>query len=172
MAARRPGRRSGQATLEFAIVWAGIMIPLTFGIVFTAEMYWVWHAMVEFTRDGARYAATHCWEAGAPNVISYMQSHVPRTIDMNQFQGGGSAQINVTYYQRDPDSGQLVEFTGCNIDCSIYCVPDTVTVSVANYQFGRFVSYVKLAPVTMPEFPTSMPTESNGCDPEQGTCTP
>jgi len=158
--------------MEFALVWAAIIVPMTFGIIFTAEMYWVWHAMVEFTRDGARYAATHCWQGDGQNVISYMQANVPRTVDINQFQSGGSAQINVAYYQRDPNSGQLVAFGGCNIDCSIYCVPDSVTVSITNYTFGRFVNYVKLPAITMPAFPTSMPIESNGCDPEQGTCTP
>ena len=49
---------------------------------------------------------------------------------------------------------------------------DAVTVSVTNYQFSRFVSFVHLPPVTMPAFPTSMPIESNGCDPEQNVCNP
>jgi len=165
-------RRGGQATLEFALMWAGVIVPMTFGIIFTAEMYWVWHAMVEFTRDGARYAATHCWEADGQNVISYMQSNVPLTMDLNQFQSGGSATINVNYYQIDPNSGQLQPFTSCSADCSTTCVPDSVTISISNYTFGRFVGYLKLPPVTMPAFPTSMPIESNGCDPEQGTCNP
>ena len=30
-------------------------------VIFVAEMLWVWHSVVDFTRDGARYAATHCW---------------------------------------------------------------------------------------------------------------
>ena len=165
-------RRGGQASLEFALMWAGVIVPMTFGIVFTAEMYWVWHAMVEFTRDGARYAATHCWEGDGQNVISYMQSNVPLTMDINQFQSGGSAQINVEYFQIDPNSGQLTAFSGCSSDCSTTCVPDAVTVSISGYTFGRFVAYLKLPPVTMPAFPTSMPMESNGCDPEQGVCNP
>src|ERR1019366_40276 len=169
---RSKSRRGGQSSLEFALMWAGVIVPMTFGIVFTAEMYWVWHAMVEFTRDGARYAATHCWEGDGQNVISYMQSNVPLTMDINQFQSGGSAQINVEYFQIDPNSGQLTAFSGCSSDCSTTCVPDAVTVSISGYTFGRFVAYVKLPPVTMPAFPTSMPMESNGCDPEQGVCHP
>src|ERR1700733_10642968 len=103
MGERRPDRdrRSGQATLESAMIYAAVILPLTFGIVFVAEMYWVWHSMVEFTRDGARYAATHCWQRGGENVLSYMQTHVPLTIDQNQFQSGGTAQIVVQYFQRD-----------------------------------------------------------------------
>ena len=38
--------RKGQSTLEFALLYGGVLLPLTFGIVYTAEMYWVWHSMV------------------------------------------------------------------------------------------------------------------------------
>jgi hypothetical protein len=165
-------RESGQATLEFALLYAAVIVPLTFGVVFVSEMYWVWHSMVEFTRDGARYAATHCWQPGGENVLSYMQTHVPLTIDQNQFQSGGTAQILVQYFQRDTDSGQLTAFAGCSGNCSVDCLPDSVTVSVTNYQFQRFVTFLRLPPVVMPPFPTSMPIESNGCDPEQNVCNP
>jgi Flp pilus assembly protein TadG len=161
--------RSGQAALEFAMIYAAVLLPLTFGIVFVSEMYWVWHSMVEFTRDGARYASTHCWQSGADNVLSYMYANVPGTIDRNQFQGTGSAQIVVQYYQRDPATGQLSAFAGCSGNCSVDCVPDSVTVSVTNYQFLRFVSYLHLPPIQMPSFPTSMPIESSGCN-ESGNC--
>lgn len=163
-------KRSGQATIEFALLYAGVILPLTFAVVFASEMFWVWHSVVDFTRDGARYAASHCWQAGADNVLGYMRTHVPRMIDMDQFQSG-SAEIAVEYFSRDPDSGTLVEFT-CDGDCSAACVPDAVSIRINNYQFLRFVSFLRLPPVTMPDFRTSMPIESAGCDPEQGTCLP
>jgi len=163
-------KRSGQSTIEFALLYAGVILPLTFAVVFASEMFWVWHSVVDFTRDGARYAASHCWQSGADNVLGYMRTHVPRMIDMDQFQSG-SAEISVEYFSRDPDSGTLVEFT-CDGDCSAACVPDAVSVRINNYQFQRFVSFLRLPPVTMPDFRTSMPIESAGCDPEQGTCLP
>src|SRR5580698_10005945 len=104
MAERNSGRR-GQAAVELAIVSATVMVPLLFGIIYLAQLLWVWHSAVEFTRDGARYAATHCWEPNGTNVLQYMQTNVPPNIDSAQFQSGGSAQINVLYYQRDPVSG-------------------------------------------------------------------
>ena len=165
------GRRGGQATIEFAILYGAVLLPLTFGIVYVAEMYWVWHSIVELTRDGARYAATHCWEGDMQNVVSYMQTHVPVNIDQTQFQTGGAAQINVQYFQLDPATGALNAFA-CQGDCSTTCVPDAVTVSVTNYQFRRFVGFLNLPPVQMPPFPTSMPIQSNGCDPEQNVCNP
>ncbi len=151
------------------MIYAVVLLPLTFGIVFVAEMYWVWHSMVEFTRDGARYASTHCWQPDGNNVIGYMNANVPGTIDREQFQQGGTALILVQYYQRDPTTGQLSAFTGCSGSCSVDCVPDSVTVSVTNYQFLRFVNYLHLPAIQMPPFPTSMPIESNGCD-ESGNC--
>ena len=83
--------RSGQEVVEYAILSAGVIIPMTFAIIFVAEMFWVWHSVVDFTRDGARYAATHCWQADGGNVTNYMTTHVPRMIDMDQFQAGGHA---------------------------------------------------------------------------------
>src|SRR6266849_3340200 len=85
---------SGQTAVEYGILYAGVIVPLTFAIIFVAEMLWVWHSVVDFTRDGARYAATHCWSADGQNVTAYMQTHVPRMIDMDQFQQG-PAQIAV-----------------------------------------------------------------------------
>jgi len=173
MADKDTRARSGQAAIEFVGIYGLIMLPLIFGTVFTAEMYWTWHSMAEFTREGARYAATHCWQGDANNVVNYMQTHVPPVVDREQFLLGGSAQINVQYLQRDPDSGQLVTFS-CAVagDCSTDCVPDAVNVSVTNYEFRRFVTYVHVPPVVLPSFLTSMPITSNGCDPEQNVCNP
>ena len=73
--------RSGQAAVEFAVLYAGVILPLTFMTIFVAEMLWIWHSVADFTRDGARYAVTHCWMADGSNVTGYMQSHVPAMID-------------------------------------------------------------------------------------------
>ncbi len=166
----RKHRRSGQALLEYALLYVGVVLPLTFGIVFLSEMLWVWHSVVELTRDTARYAATHCYQAGTENVTTYMQTHVPRMIDQEQFKQG-QATLLVQYYARDPDTGQLTDFS-CAGDCSVDCIPDAVTVSITDYQFRHFLDYLKLQPITIPPFPTSLPMESAGCDPQQGACLP
>jgi hypothetical protein len=133
--------RSGQAITEFALLYAGVVLPLTFMVVFVAQMLWIWHSVVDFTRDGARYAATHCWQqdGSAGNVLQYMQSHVPAMIDMDQFQTN-AAGIQVQYFAEQPD-GSLAAFD--NGACS-GCLPDAVSVSITAYQYKRFSSFFKL----------------------------
>lgn len=161
--------RSGQEVIEYAVLSAGVIIPMTFAIIFVAEMFWVWHSVVDFTREGARYAATHCWQGDGGNVVNYMVTHVPRMIDMDQFQG--AATITVQYYGRDPETGALVDFVCEEGECTTACVPDAVTVSVTNYEFRRFVGYLGLPGVTLPDFRASMAMGSAGCD-ETGNCLP
>lgn len=161
------GRR-GQSTVEYAVLTAGVIIPMTFGIIYLAQILWVWHSVNDLTRDGARYAATHCWQASAANVTAYMKANVPLMIDRDQFVNG-TADIQVNYFSRDPASGTLSDFT-CDTECSTSCVPDAVTVRVVNYSFRNFVGYLGLPPVQMPDFRTTAAIEGAGCDPEQGFC--
>lgn len=162
--------QSGQATLEFAMLAAGVIFPAIFGLIYLSEMLWVWHSVSDLTRDGASYAATHCWQAAGDNVISYMRTHVPAMVDQGQFING-SAMLQVNYYAKDPTTGYLVDFS-CDIECSTSCIPDAVTVRATNYQFTGFVQYLGLPPVTMPDFVTTTAIESAGCDPDQNACLP
>jgi hypothetical protein len=163
--------QSGQTVVEWAILYSAVMMPLTFALIFTSEMLWVWHTVGEMTRDGARYAATHCWDGSGSNVQTYMRSHVPLVVDMDQFQSG-PAEIQVQYFSRNAESGALEEFSCDQGECSVMCVPDVVTVQVTNYTFRRLLSYLGLPGVPLPDFRTTVPVESAGCDPEQGTCLP
>lgn len=160
----------GQEVVEYALLSAGVVIPLTFSIIFVSEMFWVWHSAVEYTRDGARYAATHCWQADGANVSQYMTTHVPRMIDMDQFQSG-AATVMVQYFARDPETGDLTDFACDAGECTTACVPDAVMVSVTNYEFRRFVGFLGLPPVAMPDFRTTMSMQGAGCD-ETGSCLP
>ena len=168
--AGRDHARSGQASLEFALATAGVLMPVTFAIIFTSQLLWVWHGVNDFTRQGANYASTHCWESSAGNVIDFMHANVPPMVNQDQFQNG-PAQISVSYFSVDPVSGQLTPFA-CDSDCSTACVPDTVTVAVSGFEYRTFVTSLGLPAVPLPNFQTSQPIESAGCDPEQGVCQP
>lgn len=165
----RRRRQSGQALTEFALLYAGVALPLTFMIIVIAQMLWIWHSVVDFTRDGARYAATHCYVGDGSNVVSYMEAHAPAMIDQNQFQSG-AAGISVQYYTENPD-GSLSAFSGCGAVCSANCIPDAVSVGITNYQYLRFSSFFGLPAVSIPPFTTTIPMESAGCD-ESGNCVP
>ena len=156
-------KQSGQATLEFAIMYAGVILPMLFMIIFVSEMLWTWHSVCDMTRDGARYAATHCWMADGSNVAAYMEAHTPAMIDQSQFQSGGAG-ITVSYFQQDPVSGALLPFACGSAECSAGCVPDAVSVSIANYQFTRFSGFFRLPAVSIPPFTFSLPMESAGLD--------
>jgi hypothetical protein len=160
-------RESGQATIEYVLSAGSIVLPLTFAMIFTAQLLWVWHSLVRFTQIGAHYAATHCWRGGE-NVRTFMRSNVPAMIDQAQFTGG-EADIVVQYFTRNPETGALEEYTSCaSGECSPDCVPDFVTVKVQNYEFRHFMTYLGLPPLRVADadttfFRAAVPMESAGC---------
>jgi len=168
---RFPRRRSlrGAAIIEYAVVYAGLLLPVTMMIFFTAELLWVWNSVVDYTREGARYATTHCWQAGGTNVVSYMRANTPIMVDRDQFRDG-QADIEVAYFSRNADSGLLEEFSCDGSECSRQCVPEAVRVRVSNYQFRAFLSYLGLPPVSVPNFQTMLPMESAGCSADSEEC--
>ncbi len=165
----RSSNQKGAAAAEFLVVGMTLFIPLSLCLFYTAQMLWIWHSAAEMTREGARYAATHCWQNGS-NVRNYMQTNFVATPDRQQFTGG-SAEIAVTYFGRVPETGELTEFF-CDSECSLGCVPDVVKVQILNYNYQTFLTYWGLPPVPLPDLQTTVPMEGAGCDPETGTCTP
>ena len=163
--------RRGQAAVEYALVWSAIVLPLTAILIFTAQMLWVWHSTVEFTRQGARYAVTHCYQGNGDNVRTFMRANVPMMVDQDQFRDGG-AEIEVTYFQRNAETGAVEDFTCAGSECSRECVPDIVSVRLNNYQFTRLFNYFGLQPVALPNFSTTLPMESAGCSPGSESCLP
>ena len=167
----RRRRRRGQAAIEYALVTVGVVLPVTFALIYTALQLWVWHTVNDFTRRGARYAATHCWQNGAGNVIQWMQQNFPLTWDRQQFLAG-AAQIKVSYYTRNPETGAYEDFSCAAGECSLACVPDAVRVQILNYEFRGLSTYFGLPPLPIPDFQTTLPVESAGCDPGASTCRP
>jgi hypothetical protein len=167
---RRPRHTLGQATIEYLILLAGVITPITFGLISLSQILWIWHSVADFTRQGAQYAATHCWQPSGENVTTWMRTNAPPIPDREQF-SGGQVDFIVTYYKKNAESGALEEFS-CDSECSTLCIPDLVKVQVRNYEYRAFVSYLGLPPVALPDFQSTMPIEGAGCDPEQGICNP
>jgi hypothetical protein len=166
---RTPRYRSGQAAVEFALLYAAVVLPLTFMIIFVSQMLWTWHSVVDFTRTVAQFAATHCWQPdnSGSNVLSWATTHVPPMIDRDQFQTN-AAGITVAYFSQAAD-GTQTPFDGSSCGGGV-CVPDLVSVSVATYQFNRFSAFFRLGNVIMPPFTTVVPMESGGYQDASGVC--
>lgn len=164
-------KRRGQATLEFILSYSALVLPITMMIIFTAKMLWVWNTVNDFTREGARYASTHCWQGDGGNVSTWMKQNFPLTFDRDQFTQG-PAEIQVAYFGRDADTGELTEFACEGGECTAACIPAVVRVTIAQYEFRSFVSYLGLPPITIPNFQTTVPMESAGCNPDSSDCLP
>lgn len=164
-------RRKGQATVEMALALVAGIVPLTLGLLAFAEIAWTYHALATITRQGARYAATHCWQDDAgSNVVNWVQSSAPAFPDRAQLISGG-IQIRVNYWTHDPLVNQSVPFS-CGGGCSSQCVPDSVTVSIGGYQFEHFLTQLGFPPLEVPPFSATVEMQSAGGDAETGVSVP
>jgi hypothetical protein len=154
-----------------ALVMIAAVIPLTLGLIAVAELTWTYHALTTLTRQGARYAATHCWEDDSgSNVVSWMQANAPPFPDRPQLITG-EVQIQVSYWTHDLETRETVPFT-CAGGCSAECVPDSVTVSISGYRFGHFLPLLGLQPMQVPPFSTTVEIESAGGNSEVPVSSP
>jgi hypothetical protein len=159
----------GQATVETALIMMTVMLPLTFGVVALADVAWTYHALVTLTRQGARYAATHCYEDdNGSNVVTWMQLNSPPFLDRPQLVAG-TVQISVNYWSHDLANQVSSPFSSCGSTCTPECVPDAVTVSISGYQLRHLLPL--LGPslqdgIAVPAFSTTVEIQSAGGDPE------
>jgi hypothetical protein len=164
-AIRTSRRDSGQATMEMALALIAGILPLTIGLVAFSEIAWTYHALATLTRQGARYASTHCWQDDAgSNVVGWMKANAPPFPDRAEVVSGG-IQIIVSYWRTDSTTQTSIPFE-CGAGCSAECVPDSVTVSITGYQFRHFLSLVGLQPLQVPPFSTTVEIQGAGGNPE------
>ena len=157
----RRSKIRGQATVEMALALIAGIIPLSLGLIAFAEVAWTYHALTTLTREGAHYAATHCWQDGADNVVSWMKANSPIFPDRSQLLSGAiTIQVNYWTHNLDADESDSFECDG-TVACGA-CVPDSVTVSITGYQFNHFFQTLGLAPLQMPSFSTTVEVESAG----------
>ena len=164
-------KRRGAVTVEFALMYGMVLLPLTFMFVYACQLLWVWHSVAEWTRAGAKYAATHCYQSGGDNVRTWMRENVPRMVDQDRFRQG-EVEVNVEYFSQDPATGEPVEFECEGADCSVECIPEQVRITVSAYEFRRMLDVLGLPPVVLPDFRTVSSMEGAGCNPEEATCLP
>jgi hypothetical protein len=155
------GTKRGQASVEFAIALALIVVPITLALLAFIELAWTYHALTTLTRQGARYAANHCWsDSSGSNVASWMQQNAPMFPDRAQLTSG-AIQIQISYWRHDLETHTSVPFE-CGGGCSAECVPDSVTVSIVGYSFNHFLPLLGLQPLQVPPFSTTIEMQSAG----------
>jgi hypothetical protein len=161
----------GQATVEMALALALIVIPITLALLAFIELAWTYHALATLTRQGARYAANHCWQDSAgSNVVTWMQENSPMFPDRQELISGG-IQIQVAYWRHDPETHTSVVFE-CGGGCGLDCIPDSVTVSINGYSFSHFLPMLGFQPLQVPPFSTTVEMQGAGANPETAVSTP
>lgn len=157
-------KQSGQAAFETAILFAVVLVPLTFGLMVVSELAWTYHSLASLTRQGARYAATHCYmDSTGSNVTAWMLVNSPPFIDRQQL--NGTAQIQVNYWTHDltdPTNPNMVPFECPGDACTAACQPDSVTISISGYQFSHLVTLIGMQPIAVPGFATTVEMQSMG----------
>lgn len=163
--------RSGQATVEMALALVFVVLPLTLGLLAFIEIAWTYHALTTLTRQGARYAANHCWQdSSGSNVVTWMQGNSPSFPDRQELISGG-IQVQVNYWRHDPETHTSVAFE-CGGGCDLQCVPDSVTVSITGYSFNHFLPMLGFQPLQVPPFSTTVEMQSAGANPETAVSLP
>lgn len=161
----------GQATIETALALVVGILPLTIALLAFAEIAWTYHALTALTRQGAQYAATHCFaDSTGSNVVNWMVANAPAFPDRPLLATGGIP-IQVQYWTNDSSThttGPVI----CAPDCSSQCIPDSVTVSINGYSFTHFLPYFGFAPLQVPTFSSTVEIEGNGANPETGVSLP
>ena len=157
---QNPGKQSGIALVEFAIVGA-FAIMMIFTVLEIARAIFVANALTEATRRGARMAAV-C-PINDPAIAQVATFNAPGA-------GNTSPLVNqldttdfvLEYLDR---GGAVIGDPGGNFNLIRY-----VQVRVVNFEHELLIPFAQ-ATFTMPEFTTTLPRESLGV-PRDGAITP
>jgi hypothetical protein len=162
----------GQAAIETALALVAAIVPLTIALLGFSEVAWTYHALATLTRQGAQYAATHCFQDDSgSNVTNWMIGNAPGFPDRPKLVTG-EIPIQVQYWTHD-SANHLSNPFSCGGDaCSAQCVPDSVTVSINGYFYNHFFPYFGFAPFQVPSFSTTVEMQSTGGNPETGVSLP
>ncbi len=157
---QNPGKQSGVALVEFAIVGA-FAIMMIFAVLEIARLVFVANALTEATRRGARMAAV-------------CPINDPAIAQVATFNAPGAGNTSSVVYQLDTTDfvleyldrgGAVIGDPVGNFDLIRY-----IQVRVVDFQHELLIPFLQ-ATFTMPEFTTTLPRESLGV-PRDGAITP
>lgn len=157
---QNPGKQSGVALVEFAIVGA-FAIMMIFAVLEIARLVFVANALTEATRRGARMAAV-------------CPINDPAIAQVATFNAPGAGNTSSVVYQLDTTDFVLeyLDRGGAVIGDPVgnFNLIRYIQVRVVDFQHELLIPFLQ-ATFTMPEFTTTLPRESLGV-PRDGAITP
>jgi hypothetical protein len=143
---RTASRRAqgGLAAVEFAVVGSAA-ITVLIGCIEIGRLFFVWNAIAESTRVGARVAAVSSLAAAQAAAVTY-SAHLP---------GLTTGNVTVNYYT---ETGAAA--TGPGDATTAF-----VSVGITGYTHTLLIPGLGTT-LTVPSFTTTLPAESLGIDPD------
>ena len=158
-------RQSGLVTVEFAIIGL-LLMTLLLGIVEFSRAFFVWNAITEATRRGARVAAVCPIDHASIERIAIFNG--PADGDTSSIIAGlATANIDVAYLDINGaplDCGGADDCAGTDFTRIRY-----VRVSITGFQHSLLLPPPFDVTFTAPGFETTLPRESFGVVPDVGT---
>jgi hypothetical protein len=158
-------RQTGLVTVEFAIIGL-LLMTLTLGIMEFSRAFFVWNAVTEATRRGARVAAVCPVNHVAIERITIFNG--PGDAGASPIIAGlGTGNVDVEYLDRAGsalDCGGLDDCAGADFTRIRY-----VRVGISGFQHSLLLPPPFNLTFTAPGFETTLPRESLGVVPDVGT---
>lgn len=137
-------RQRGATTVEFAIV-GGVFFVLLFGMIEFGRAFFVWNALTEATRRGARVAVVCPRDHSAIAQVAVF-SRPGGGSDSPVVGGLSTANVTVRYLAADGSTGGDADF---------------VSVAIEGYQHRLLIPFFGRT-IATPRFETVLPRESLG----------
>jgi hypothetical protein len=152
-------KQKGAETVEFAMI-SMLFFAVLFAIIEFSRALFVWNALTEATRRGARMAVVCPYENDIPLNVAIFDDFVGTYGSSPIITGLTPDMVNVHYYDNvhkevnDKDKQSEISF----VEVSITGYTHTLMIPLFNKLWGG-------KPIAAPEFKTTLPTESLGVVP-------
>lgn len=156
-------KQRGAETLEFLVVFL-MFLMLLMGVFESARALYVWNALAEATRRGARMAVVCPFDSASQEIIKKVATFDVIDGNLNSspvVKGLTTDAFDITYYD---SNGDVVDVTGKWEDVNGLVEFASVEVN-NNYKFKFFIPGMSFLEESVPTFKTILFSESDGMIP-------
>lgn len=162
MSIRLGRRQHGLTTVEFAIVGT-VFFVILFGVIEVGRALFVWNAIAEATRRGARVAAVCPPNHGGVARATVFSNNPGDVADSPILYNLTTANVTVTYLEAQDTDADGVDDT-LAVTGGAFPI-DYVQVEITGYQHTLLIPLLTRT-ITVPPFITTLPAESLGWNPD------